>query len=80
MDGMVENGVVHLVVTTPTGIYQLFDTSGYGADFSSPLTLLASAPDGTAFRGVTFLVPEPSAIAAIAIVVVGAALGRRRRQ
>jgi len=71
---------VELYATTISKVYSLLDTAGYNADFSQTFssTPLISAADGTQFRGIAALVPEPSSLAFVAFS--GLALIRRRRR
>lgn len=71
---------VQLYASTISRVYSLLDTAGYGGDFSQtfPTTPLITAQDGTQFRGVAALVPEPSSLTLAA--VTGLTLLRRRRR
>lgn len=77
-DALVQGGDVVLFASTDQGIFRLVDSAGYNAAFSStfPMDPFIAAGTGMQFRGIA-LVPEP---AALVLIVLTAAMARRRRR
>ena len=77
-------GVVSLYATTATSLQLLTDATGEGGTLAGTPTTLATAPTGTAFRGVALVpnaatgVPEPTTLAAAAAGAAGPPARRRR--
>ncbi len=90
LTGVVSGGTVTLYATTYGGgsatgggkLVAVSDSSGYDMAINGSATVLATASNYTAFRGVAFApsaVPEPATIVMLGLALVGALFGVRRR-
>lgn len=73
----VVGNTVNVYITTNGALQTIADTSGYGGTLAGTLTTLATAGTNTAFRGISFLLPEPTTLT---LLIAGSlVLARRRR-
>ncbi len=78
IDGLVTPGGVYIAIINNSNIDLLYDTAGYNQPMSGSFTLLVSSATYNAFRGVAFVVPEPSTIGLLALAGGAIAVIRRR--
>jgi hypothetical protein len=81
IDGYADASGAHLFLTTASTLYSELDSSGYGANMTGSLTVLATAGANTALRGGIVIpqIPEPSALCLSVLGGVGVLILRRRR-
>lgn len=60
-----EGNTIRVFATNPTGLYSANDTAGRTGMVSGSMTLIASAPTNTEFRGLTLTPQSPNAIPVI---------------
>jgi hypothetical protein len=76
LTGVASGSSVNLFLSSGSGLYSETDSSGYNANITGSLSLIASAGANTAFRGLA-VIPEPSSLS---IGLAAAALWALRRR
>ena len=78
--GVASGGTVTLYMTVTGTLSTLTDSSGYGGALAGSPTTVVAAPTNEGFRGLEYVIPEPSVAGLAALGLLGLAIRRRARR